>query len=314
MSFSANNSDSLLALWEKHRAGALQRVSLIERAVNELQTGGLDEQLRDEAQQAAHSLIGSVGTFGFIGASQAARELEGELANPPVERAPTMLRLAEGVRRELEGELSDNIRLPSPVKSDPADGRLQILIVDDDAALCERIAAEAGSRGIRCEVASSPDQARTLCAQDPPAIVLLDLTFAPDGMDDAYTLLSELTAAMPPVPVLVLTGTGTFTDRVEAARRGSRAFLPKSLAAAQVLDAMEQFLARDRLATTRVLVVDDDHAVLDVMRALLEARGLEVSTLADPLRFWETLEEVAPELLILDVDMPGVNGPELCRT
>jgi CheY-like chemotaxis protein len=47
---------------------------------------------------------------------------------------------------------------------------------------------------------------------------------------------------------------------------------------------------------------------------LLASHDLEVSTLADPLRFWETLEEVAPELLILDVDMPGVNGPELCRT
>ena len=49
------------------------------------------------------------------------------------------------------------------------------------------------------------------------------------------------------------------------------------------------------------------------MRVLLEQREIEVSTLADPLHFWETLEEVGPELLILDVDMPGVNGPELCR-
>ena len=58
----------------------------------------------------------------------------------------------------------------------------------------------------------------------------------------------------------------------------------------------------------------DDPALLDATRALLEPHDIEVSTLGDPLRFWETLEEVAPELLILDVDMPGVNGPELCRT
>jgi PleD family two-component response regulator len=72
--------------------------------------------------------------------------------------------------------------------------------------------------------------------------------------------------------------------------------------------------ARDRLKATRVLVVDDDPAALDSMRVLLAPGDLEVFTLSDPLRFWETLEEVEPELLILDVDMPGINGPELCRT
>lgn len=63
----------------------------------------------------------------------------------------------------------------------------------------------------------------------------------------------------------------------------------------------------------RVLIVDDDQLALDAMRAILARHDLEISTLADPLCFWETLEEVSPELLILDVNMPGVNGPELCR-
>ena len=113
--------------------------------------------------------------------------------------------------------------------------------------------------------------------------------------------------------MLVLTGSGAFTDRVEVARRGGRAFLGKSLSPSEVLSAATQFLARGRLQRTRVLIVDDDPALLAAMRVLLEAHEIEVSTLADPLRFWETLEEVAPELLILDVDMPGVNGSELCR-
>ncbi len=152
-----------------------------------------------------------------------------------------------------------------------------------------------------------------MCTEWSPEVVLLDLTFSPDGMTDAYDLLTELTSATRPIPVLVLTGSGAFTDRVEAARRGGRAFLPKSLSPSEVLDAATQFLARERLRRTRVLIVNDDLAVLAAMRALLEQHEIEVSTLAEPLRFWDTLEEVAPELLILDVDMLSVNGPELCR-
>jgi diguanylate cyclase (GGDEF)-like protein len=307
-----STEDALRAIWRKHRAGALERVGLIERAAGALAVAELGEQLRVEASRAAHTLIGSVGTFGFIRASEAARELELALADPIPTRAPELSRLIAVIYSELQGEVlapRDAQRIES------ADDRLRLLVVDDDQALCERIAAEAASRGLRCDTAASPREARsTLCAECPPTIVLLDLTFPPDGMTDAYALLSQLSAATPPIPVLVLTGTGAFTDRVEAARCGSRAFLTKSLLPGEVLDAVEQFLARDRLASTRVLIVDDDPAVLEAMRVLLAPHDLEVSTLADPLRFWETLEEVAPELLILDVDMPGVNGPELCRT
>ena len=306
-----STEEALRAIWQKHRAGALERVKVIERAVRALTAANLDEQLRVEAHRTAHSLIGSVGTFGFLRACEAARQLELELADPNPQRAPEMSRLIAVIYGELQGEalVSQGAR-----RIEPADD-LRVLVVDDDRGLCERIAAEASLRGVHCDTASSPREAQNaLYAERPPTIVLLDLTFPPDATTDAYALLSQLSAATPPIPVLVLTGTGAFTDRLEAARRGSRAFLPKSLLPSEVLDAVEQFMASDRLQATRVLVVDDDPAVLDAMRALLEPHDLEVSTLADPLRFWEKLEEVAPELLILDVDMPDVNGPELCRT
>jgi diguanylate cyclase (GGDEF)-like protein len=305
------SEDALRAIWQRHRAGVLERVGLIERAVSALAEGELDQQLCVEACRAAHSLIGSVGTFGFIRASEAARELELGLVEPAPAHAPAMSTLIAVLRRELQGEVFVST---SSQRTELAGDRLRVVVVDDDHELCQRIATEAASRAMDCDTAASPQEARTLCAEDAPAIVLLDLTFPPDGMADAYALLSELSAANPPIPVLVLTGTGAFTDRVEAARRGSRAFLSKSLRPAEVLDAVEQFLARDRLAATRVLIVDDDPATLDAICALLRPHDLEVSTLVDPLCFWETLEEVAPELLILDVDMPGVNGLELCRT
>lgn len=189
----------------------------------------------------------------------------------------------------------------------------RLLIVDDDAELCGRLCREADALGIDCQSASSPEQARTLCRQRMPEIVLLDTAFANEGATDAHELLSELSSATPSIPVLIFTGSDTFTDRIETARRGGRAFLPKTLSPAEVLDTVREHLARARLHATRILVVDDDPAMLDIMRALLEPHNLEVSGLADPLAFWETLERISPEVLILDVDMTGVNGPELCR-
>jgi len=53
--------------------------------------------------------------------------------------------------------------------------------------------------------------------------------------------------------------------------------------------------------------------VLAALSALLKPWGLHVTTLADSQQFWQVLEATAPDLLILDVEMPGFSGIELCQ-
>jgi diguanylate cyclase (GGDEF)-like protein len=299
-------------VWGRHRDEVLARVSLIEGSVDSLCRGELDDRLRGEAQRTAHMLSGSLGMFGFAHAAEAAHELELEFADAAQTRAPTLSTLVAIVRRGI-----DTARFNPPMSRQTSQQEavgLRMVVVDADCDRCAGIAAAARSRGMLCETGASWNDARTLCAQGAPAIVLIDLDVLEEEAGDASALLAELSDANPPVPVLVLTDDGTFDERVRAARSGSRAFLSKSLSADELLDRAEQLQARGRLAATRVLAVDDDPAVLDTMRAILQPHALEVFTLANPLQFWERLEEIKPELLILDVDMPEVNGLELCRT
>ncbi|ABA19864.1 multi-component transcriptional regulator, winged helix family [Trichormus variabilis ATCC 29413] len=66
-------------------------------------------------------------------------------------------------------------------------------------------------------------------------------------------------------------------------------------------------------AEAKVLAVDDDPQILAILQTLLHPWGLQVITLDDPRQFWETLRDVNPDLLILDVEMPYTNGIELCQ-
>ncbi|MDX2098431.1 MAG: response regulator, partial [Leptolyngbyaceae cyanobacterium bins.59] len=62
-----------------------------------------------------------------------------------------------------------------------------------------------------------------------------------------------------------------------------------------------------------LLVVDDDSTVLGTLRDFLQPWGFHLTTLEDPRQFWTTLEAVLPDLLVMDINMPHVDGIELCQ-
>jgi chemotaxis protein histidine kinase CheA len=105
-------------LWEQHRAGVLAKVSLIEHAVAALGAAGLDEQLRREAQRSAHMLSGSLAIFGFTHASEAASDLESELAEPAQAHASSLSMLVAIVRRGIDAEqrAAGRARVPAAKK------------------------------------------------------------------------------------------------------------------------------------------------------------------------------------------------------
>lgn len=63
----------------------------------------------------------------------------------------------------------------------------------------------------------------------------------------------------------------------------------------------------------RVLLVDDDAHIISTNRAYLEKRGYEVVTAADGGKALSAASSTALDAIVLDVEMPGVDGVEVCR-
>lgn len=62
-----------------------------------------------------------------------------------------------------------------------------------------------------------------------------------------------------------------------------------------------------------VLVVDDEEAIAEAVRARLESEGFNVVVAGDGPRAIELCSEVHPDLVVLDLMLPGMDGLEVCR-
>lgn len=310
----------LRAIWERSKDKYSDRITILEQAIAAAIAKTLSEELRQRAIAEAHTLVGSLGSFGLMEASRLSREIQQAFQVQEEWSQAQIVHLSKGVaalRQMLEQPLTPTNSvetLPStppcsPISPTP---NPQLLIVDDDAELSQALVSEASSWGIQAEIATDLSQARNAIARARPDIVLLDLCF--QGLEEkGFELLAELTTQQPPVPVVVFTAQESLAQRVKVARLGGRVFLQKPVSPKLVMEAISQVLQQSSTPEAKLLIVDDDPQLLDFLHKLLEPWGFKITLLDNPQMFWDTLEQTVPDLVILDVEMPELSGIDLCQ-
>ncbi|MBK9976648.1 MAG: response regulator [Gemmatimonadetes bacterium] len=278
---------------------------MLERAVLALMDGELDEELRELAESEAHSLAGTVGTFGMRGGSRLARALEQSFSSRHTLGRPLAMRLADQVlalRRELE-------RPTAPIAVAP-DGVLptRVLLLGDSAR-GDQFVAEGMSVGVEVVARALADTGEAVL-EDAPDAIILEAGDTP--VEELVALLDTITACATAV-VLVVSPNDSMALRLAIARAGATGPLLAGQPPSMILERAVATLASREQATATVLVVDSDPYALQAATLVLEQAGLRVLALADPQGFWETLESGQPDLVVTGAAMAGVSGLELCR-
>ncbi|GAB4241730.1 MAG: hypothetical protein Kow00121_67830 [Elainellaceae cyanobacterium] len=301
---------AIAGVWQRFQPRVREQVSVLEQAATALSAQALTPDLRQQAEREAHTLAGSLGTFGFEQASQLARTIEQQwqssdrLSSKQIQQ---LQQLTARLRQEIQGAGAQGSTPTATGAEQPL-----LLVIDSDRTVAEPIVAEAANWGLRAELATNLATAKQLMQQRQPQVVLFDLAVS-KSTTDSLNLLTELQQQAPTIPVLVFSAQEDLQHRLEAARLGGREFLRKPLPPTQVLKEATRILHQTNPVDARVMVVDDDPQFLATVRTLLQPWGLHVTTLSQPKQFWETLEAATPDLLILDIKMPEISGIELCQ-
>jgi len=66
-------------------------------------------------------------------------------------------------------------------------------------------------------------------------------------------------------------------------------------------------------AKPKILVVDDDENICEIIRLYLEKEGCDVTIANDGLEAIEIFKKTTPELVVLDIMLPGADGCQVCR-
>ncbi|MEH1909508.1 response regulator [Nostoc sp.] len=295
---------------ERFRNSFVGQVGVLEQAKTALLAGNLNQDLQQQALHEAHKLAGSMGSFGYPEGSRLAGKIEYlllENSSLSLDQISDLSQLVTALQQELT----------KPTVTDTAPSVLinqtyRLLVIDDDAMLTEQLQVEADSWGIRMKVAPNLATARSLFSLATPDAVLLDLSF-PGTEEDGLILLSEIVERSPNIPVIVFTGRDTLADRLAVSRLGAKQFLHKPATTEQIFQAIARVLLQPQTSEAKVLIVDDDPVMLAGLSALLTPWGLEVTTLSQSQQFWKVLIATSPNLVVLDLEMPIVNGLELCQ-
>ncbi|BAT53446.1 Multi-component Transcriptional regulator, Winged helix family [Nostoc sp. NIES-3756] len=294
---------------ERFRNSFSQQVTVLEQAKTALLAGSLPPQLHQQALQEAHKLAGSMGSFGYPQGSTLARKVEHLLQNNHTLTDDEITQFDQ-----LVTALQQELAKPPTTTAQPASLQqtYRVLVIDDDTLLTEQLLTQADAWGMRIKIAPDLATARSRLALATPDAVLLDLSF-PSTQEDGLMLLRELGENHPKLPIIVFTARDSLADRLAVSRLGARQFLHKPSTTKQIFEAIARVLPQAKPSEAKVLIVDDDPVMLAGLSQLLTPWGLEVITLSQPQQFWEILVNTSPNLVLLDLEMPVVNGLELCQ-
>ncbi|GAB1392695.1 hypothetical protein MASR1M60_08580 [Rhodocyclaceae bacterium] len=278
-----------------------------------------------------HSLKGSGRSFGFreLGSVAAQGEdlLIALIEGPPDSLPPNW---QKGLGQSLElADMTASI-LCSPSGADAgsdepgfslsaascaavAQGGRLVYLCDDEPLLLEQLASQLACFGYETVCFTDPDALRVAVLTRRPDAAIMDINFPQGHSAGTDVLIALRQETGQPVPAIFLSARNDFAARLAAVRAGGEAYFHKPARANELVAAIDELTRQQATEPYRILIVDDEPEISSYHAIILQEAGMVTYQVNDPSRVLDLLGEFRPDMVLMDMYMPGCNGRDVAK-
>ncbi|HEY7911125.1 MAG TPA: response regulator [Blastocatellia bacterium] len=181
------------------------------------------------------------------------------------------------------------------------------LVIDGDPATLYLIKKYLSEAGYSVAATDDPARGAEIARLTRPAVITIDLD-SPDMGPGLVETVAEATKSEQDTPSIIV-ALSSEADSLRAELNGSAALLlRKPVERAELIERLEKEMLSHM---PRVLVVDDNQDALDLVVAMIEKSGFDIHTATSGLEALDQINEKRPDLLILDLMLPEMDGFEV---
>ena len=164
--------------------------------------------------------------------------------------------------------------------------------------------------GLEVELLEQVEELNELLGAVPADLVLIDGMFAPE-LEDIGTAMRAARAKAPKLRLAAVVDNDDMAIRLAARRAGVDALIVAPKNATEVLSRLQQLAGPPREENFRILIVEDDRSQALFAEGILRNAGMDSLVVIDALDVMPALRNFRPDLILMDLNMPGANGIEL---
>lgn len=267
-------------------------------------------------QQLAHRLVGSGATFGIPEVSQTAQLLDQylldyqELGQPMGGIEFEMIdQMVNALSRTLANANAPKTLNEIVVPESMGAGK-HIFLVETDHALSALMIVYLRQAGFNVHHFDSAGTCIQHLNVQTPHAILIDPDVGSEsnfGFDAIHQIKNRIEKS---VPIIFLSARTDMHTRLRALRAGSATFITKPIEFSSLVHTLIHTIKTSEI-THKVMIVDDDEIVANHHTEILRRAGMEVIYVTQPMQSLQRAAEFQPDLVVLDMHMPEINGIEL---
>ena len=263
-----------------------------------------------------HRLVGSGSSFGLPDISGSACMLDTYLQEHLDLQQPL-----GGIEREIIEQMVNHLVLTilhaepentinPPVSNTHISADKRIYLVDDDLPLTALMTIYLRASGFLVQQFDTATECMKQVYAEKPHAILMDVGLHGEGLQGLEAVEQMRQELGNLIPIILLSARTDIHARLRALRAGCAEYLSKPINFSHLVNTLELIINTHKV-TRRVIVVDDEELMAEYHAEILRHAGMEVICLTNPLQGLQLAIEFKPDLMVLDMHMPNINGIEL---